>query len=166
MGKYDYEVSNMPTVDYKLYAEKLKKGCSSRKYGYIFKCLYSLARVLEVKYDLGVKTRKAYSDNDKNALLALADNEYSQAIIRLNSFYNAFKKLWERENKPNGFEIHDVRLGGLLCRLKNCRGTLRAYANGKIERVLELEEPILSVSRKEGKICDNDYASIVSFSEL
>ena len=50
-------------------AETAKK---SRKYGYIFKTAAKLCEVLSIKYELGLKTRKAYERGDKTTLLSLA----------------------------------------------------------------------------------------------
>ena len=58
-------------------------------------------------------------------------------------FYNAFKEQWYRENKPNGFEVQDIRIGGLRLRIQHCKERLEAFAEGRIESLSELEEPIL-----------------------
>ena len=38
---------------------------------------------LEIKAELGVKTREAYRSGDKDALRALANNDYTEAIKRI-----------------------------------------------------------------------------------
>ncbi len=50
---------------------------------------------------------------------------------------------WMSENKPHGFEMQDIRLGGLIGRLGSCKERLLSYCNGKIECIPELEEPVL-----------------------
>jgi hypothetical protein len=51
---------------------------------------------------------------------------------------------WMRENKPHGFDVQDVRLGGLACRVRHCRRRLAAYVEGTLPRIEELEEPVLA----------------------
>ena len=60
-----------------------------------------------------------------------------------NKFYVEFKNLWFIDNKPQGFEIHDARIGGLIQRAKHCRKRIIEYANSEIENIPELEEKVL-----------------------
>jgi hypothetical protein len=55
----------------------------------------------------------------------------------------SFRNLWYKENKPSGLEIHDLRLGGLLQRLRTCRERIESYLEGKIDSIEELEEVLL-----------------------
>jgi len=51
-----------------------------------------------------------------------------------------------RDCKPQGFEIQDYRLGGLIQRNRHCLEILRDYITGKISAIPELEEPQLDFS--------------------
>jgi hypothetical protein len=51
--------------------------------------------------------------------------------------------MWE--NKPYGFEIQDIRLGGLSRRLKSCKKRLVDYLEGIINEIEELDERIIPV---------------------
>lgn len=115
---------------------------NSKKYGYIFDCLAKLCDVLSLKYDLGVRTRKAYTAKDIQALRALVD-DYATVMSRVEAFYKAFRNLWFRENKPHGFDVQDQRIGGLLFRLRSCRERLIDFTDGKIDSIPELDEKIL-----------------------
>ena len=120
------------------------------EWGYLFKTQEKLAKLLAVKYDLGVKTRKAYQGKDKQTLKSLIDNEYKQVLKRLDEFYVAFEAQWYQDNKAYGFEVQDLRLGGLKQRITHIRKILSDYVNGKTDRVEELEEDVLNV------ICDEN----------
>ena len=63
-----------------------------------------------------------------------------------------------KDNKPFGFEIHDIRFGGLMARLESARETVRAYLNGEIARIEELEEPRLPYDPDEP---DNGHGGIL-----
>ena len=66
-------------------------------------------------------------------------------------FYDSFKAQWYKDNKPFGFEVQDMRLGGLIMRLKNCRATINDYLNGKTDRIEELEQPVLPLNENHKK---------------
>ena len=70
-------------------------------------------------------------------------------MIKLtNEFYKAFKTQWFIENKPHGFDIQDIRLGGLIGRMQSCLDRLCDYRDGKINSIPELEEKILPITDK------------------
>ena len=129
----------------RLYEAKKK----SRRYGYLFDCLAKLCDVHAIKYDLGLRTRRAYEAGDKDTLRSLAENEYKEVEKRLRLFYTAFRKQWMTENKPSGFDVQDIRLGGIIQRTASCRDRILDYVNGKIDSIGELDEPLLSWPSKE-----------------
>lgn len=108
----------------------------------IFTSYEKLAKVLSVKSALGIRTRKAYLENDRKELENIIA-DYEKALIYLAEFYNAFRERWYADNKPQGFEIQDIRLGGLRQRIENCRDRLVAFVSGKLTEITELEEKIL-----------------------
>ena len=148
-------------------SEKLAESASqlhqiakkSRKYGYLFDTLAKLCDVLELKYELGVKTRKAYHAGDKAALRKLANEDYTQTIKRIDAFGKAFEKQWFLENKTSGFDVQDLRIGGLIRRLSACKKRLLDYADGKIDRIEELECDILPYGPKAESTVFNHYAT-------
>lgn len=34
--------------------------------------------------------------------------------LRLERFHDAYQAQWMQENKPHGFDVQDIRLGGLM----------------------------------------------------
>ena len=149
-GFLDYTVSRGVSELYKKYAKELfETSKKTRKYGYIFKNLGALCHALEIKYELGVKTRAAYKSKNKDELIRLANEDYKELIKRIKAFHNTMEHQWMKENKGYGFEIHSARLGGLCQRLESCSKRLLSYANGKIERIDELEEEILPLPNQK-----------------
>ena len=122
--------------------EGLRAGAKSVRYGYLFKTLMALCDVLEIKYDLGVRTRKEYQADDRGALATLVA-DYRELEKRLGAFYRLFLAQRGRECKPHGFEKQDIRLGGLMKRVAHCRRILSEYLAGRRDRIEELEEHIL-----------------------
>ena len=166
-GFLDYTVSEGSGEIYKKHAYELfEVSRKTRKYSYIFKNLGALCHVLEIKYELGVKTRKAYKEGNKAGLARLAREEYKELIKRIKIFHDTMEKQWLMENKGYGFEIHSARLGGLCQRLDSCSRRLLMYAKGKIEKIDELEEEILPIPHQnapKGEPIDyGHYGRIVS----
>ena len=123
----------------KLYEAKKR----NRKYGYLFETSAKLCEVYEYKYELGLKTRHAYENGDKETLLKLASEDYPVVKKRLLAFRKAFEKQWMTENKPHGFDIQDLRIGGIIMRTETCRKRILDYVSGKIPAIYELEEKLL-----------------------
>ncbi len=148
------------------YAAYAKRG---GRFAYVFEVLKTLCEALESKATLGLKLADAYKRGDKEGLRALATKEIPECIARLEGFYEAFRVQWMTENEYVGFEITDVRLGGLIHRLKNVARTLLDYADGRVAAIGELEQPRLPYSYKnkigEDRVINN-YAVVASGSQL
>ncbi|HEY8389561.1 MAG TPA: hypothetical protein VIL26_01210, partial [Clostridia bacterium] len=123
---------------------KLKEvvAAAPEEYKYIFQNQLNLLELLAVKYNMGVKTRSLYKQKDKAGLIKLCE-QYELVSQKLEAFYQSFSAQWYKENKGNGFEVQDIRLGGLMQRTKAVRARILDYCNGKIDKIEELEEDIL-----------------------
>ena len=140
----DYTVKEGAGDKYIAYAEQLHATAKkSRRYGYVFDTAAKLCNVMAIKYELGLKTRKAYEQGDKAELERLAKNEYVKVEKLLRVFGKAFEKQWFTDNKPHGFDVQDHRIGALLYRTEACRRRIIDYTSGKIERIEELDEVLL-----------------------
>lgn len=158
-GYLDATVKDDVADKYEEIAKKLEELSRNSKYSYIFESEAALCRLLAVKYPLGKKTREAYKAKDKTALAEII-KEYDKAKLLLSEFYRAFKNLWFKENKPHGFDVQDLRLGGLVCRLNSCRERLEDYVNGKIDCIAELDEELLPFNAFGAKGEDGDSLSL------
>lgn len=133
--------TNTIAAEYERIALELSEYAKKSAYGYIFETESLLCKFLAIKYELGLRTRAAYQAKDKKALKALI-GDYAKAEKRLKAFYNAFAKLWYIEHKPQGLEVIELRIGGMLLRLKACRKRLKACVQGKAE-IPELDDTLL-----------------------
>lgn len=164
LGWKDSKIEEEWPIPYKNYAEQLgliKNRVS--EYAYLFDLLEKLCLALELKADLGIRTRRAYQRGDKQALLDLLD-VYAKAEQRIGEFHRAFKACWMKENKPYGWEVQEARLGGLRSRILDCRERIELYLQGKIDEIPELTEMILPYA--DWKLQYNNYAGLVSVSGL
>jgi hypothetical protein len=149
LGFTDYTVGEGVNDIYRNHANELYEiAKKTRKYGYVFRTLAALCDVLSIKAELGVKTRAAYKNGDKSEILRLAKEDYRSLEKKITALHKAFSKQWSIDNKPSGFEIHDGRLGGLCQRVASCKSRLIEYADGKLEKIEELEVDILPFGKK------------------
>lgn len=148
MGQFDNRVKSGDAAGYADCAARLAVYADHAEYGYLFRSLRALCAFLSVKADLGIRTRAAYLSGDKEAVKALCA-DYDAATERLDAFYTAYERQWMHENKPQGFDVIDLRIGGQRQRLLHCRDRLLAYAEGRLDRIEELEEPVLDCCCEE-----------------
>lgn len=104
-------------------AQKMEEYCEHPQFGIYFRSQQLLAATLHFKADLSVRTRSVYRSGDKQEVAELIER-YDCCIRNLSAFLQAFRSAWLYENKPHGFEIQDIRIGGLLQRLIACRDRL------------------------------------------
>ena len=149
MGVYDSRVTEGVNGYYKELYKKLSAVQATDDYKPMFDSAAALADVLSVKAELGIKTRAAYLAGDNKTLKDIAENDYTAAIDKLKAFYTAFRKFWFFENKPHGFDIQDIRLGGLIMRLESCRERILSYCADKSNTIPELSEPVLEDERSK-----------------
>ena len=160
----DYTIKEgVGEVYYRDLADKLHATAKkSRKYGYVFDCAAKLCDVLAIKYDLGLRTRKAYEAGNKEELARLAKNEYAKLPSLINAYGRSFEKQWFRDNKPHGFDVQDHRIGALIRRTDACRRRILDYVEGRIDRIEELDQPLLPYRGAEESIHLNKSAIITT----
>ena len=103
-----------------------------------FEVVEKLASLFELKADFGIRLRKAYLAGDMAVLTAMAV-ECDEIIRRIHTFRQAYRAAWMRYNSPFGWEVHDIRIGGMLCRFDTAKMRITDYVNGKIKQIEELD---------------------------
>ena len=71
-------------------------------------------------------------------------------------FHALFSHQWLKENKVFGLDTVDIRMGGLLQRIKRAESRIEAYLSEQIDRIEELEVEILPFNDFYG---DQDFAA-------
>jgi hypothetical protein len=141
---------NSGDVDTSVFARYAKmmyeQAETSKSFPYLFKTAAALCECLEIKFDLPTRTRALYADGDKEGLRRLAETDYTEFLARLEKFYAVFREQWYAVNKTYGFEVQEQRIGGLMLRTRSCISRLTDYADGKIDSIAELEEPVLPMA--------------------
>ena len=145
MGIRDYCCVESDNEFYENLENQLKKVECDSFFEEMFENYKKLSKVLSIKAALGIKTRMAYLQGNKAELGNIIE-EYNLLLSCLREFYDAFQKMWFKENKPHGFEVQDIRIGGLIQRLVSCKKRLVQFVNNEISIIEELEEPVLEKS--------------------
>ncbi len=101
----------------------------------------TLAEILSIKAPLGTKLHQAYHQKDKYAFKLILEQDIPSCILLLQTLKDYREELWFEENKPFGFEVVDIRFGGVITRLESTRKRIKQYLDGKISVIEELEEP-------------------------
>ncbi len=111
------------------------------RWAYLFETQYRLARVLTLKADMGIKLRKAYAAGDRDRL-ALYYGDLKELLRRIEALYTAFSAQWERENRANGFDVQDIRIGALKQRIAAAMRKIAAHLSEGVP-IPELGEELL-----------------------
>jgi hypothetical protein len=166
LGLYDFTVSEELSTQYKAAAEQLKGVARGREYDYLFDLQQKLLEVLADKCDIGIRIRKAYKENDREAIAELANVDLPTLISKVRIFGESFCEMWLRENKAFGLEVHEQRIGGLIYRMEGCMKRLHSYLSGDVEKIDELEENTQTFLNKENgqAILANHWKQMVTTS--
>lgn len=103
-----------------------------------FYCAY--ANVLQFKWNLGRNIYEAYQKKDKEKLKTIIEVQINPLFEFVESMRAARMKEWNLSNKTFGFEVLDLRFGGIKQRLETTKYRLEEYLAGNVETIEELEE--------------------------
>ena len=139
------------------------------EYSYLFELESKLCKALSYKSTLSLDIKDAYDNKNIDDMKKCLTN-VCNSIKYVKEFHDYYRACWKKENKVTGFEIQDVRLGGLLSRLNYIKDLLEEYVlkNGIVIEELEIErkEFISGYKTKNGETLITNYASIVSTNRL
>ena len=144
MGLMDKTIPDCARADHEELVRLLTPLCDHPEWGYLFRTLRDLCAVTAEKCDVGARIHAAYDAGDKAKLGELA-GELRRIRDLVEAFYKSFRRQWMRENKGHGFDVSDVRIGGVMTRLVHCARRLEEYVSGKVERLVELEDEQVDV---------------------
>ncbi len=109
----------------------------NREFGSSFKFIKCLSRLFERKVDFGIRLKAAYDKKDNEALRMLAD-ECTEIKELVNALHDANRDMWFETCKPFGWEVYDIRYGGIAMRFETAKKRILEYLEGKIPEIEEL----------------------------
>ncbi|HGQ5356230.1 TPA: beta-N-acetylhexosaminidase [Streptococcus pneumoniae] len=125
-------------------------------YAYLFETQAQLNAILSSKVDVGRRIRQAYQADDKESLQQIARQELPELRSQIEDFHALFSHQWLKENKVFGLDTVDIRMGGLLQRIKRAESRIEVYLAGQLDRIDELEVEILPFT---DFYADKDFAA-------
>lgn len=142
LGLFDKHVEGL---DLQTYYEGLEQKIKAsrdenRSLDYIFDVPEKLSSVLALKGTIGVQLKTAYDHKNNDELARIADTTLPEIINRVEGLRTAHRDQWLTMNKPFGWEVIDIRYGGLLNRLDTAIVRIRALLSGDIDYIDELEQ--------------------------
>ncbi len=126
-----------------LYEKFIPLAKRDSQFSYLFKSYEQLCHALIRKATFSKRIYAAYQEGDKEALAKLVE-ELSFIKEDIRGFYDAFRTLWLKENKGYGFEVMDLRVGGLISRADTVAAMVKDYLEGKQDKIYELETERIS----------------------
>lgn len=168
LGIFDYHLKNIDAGKYyrELTKEMEEVVKTSPGYNMLFTYYYYLAKVLSDKADLGVQIKTAYDRHDLPALDQICDKTIPELTGLVEKMQETREELWMSDSKPFGYELLDLRLGGIIIRLKSCRRRLKQYLSGAVSILEELEGERLPYFPEGEPAMENRWQRIISGADL
>jgi len=132
----------------------------------IFRFMSLFCDVLEIKAEAGIKISRAYRDGSRNVLKRYADLLLPELLTRVKTLHDYHYEQWMSINKPFGWDVLDIRYGGLRARIETTIRRLNEYLDGRTTGIAELEVERLCYNGAPGLGKANSYVDIVSASRL
>lgn len=170
-GLYDMHVDpDTYPKHYQETAEKLHEAAArAGEFAYLYENLACLCDALALKCTLGIRMKEAYDRKDTESLrLCMEDCQKLLGLVK--RFHETLAAQWEKENKSFGFEVLDIRVGGVESRIKTAQRKLQAYLDGQLSGIEELEAERILLDTRENPpyrtlpLYHNNWAEMVSAS--
>ncbi len=140
MGLYDSHLVNRPiSGHYKKYAEQMKNAPND-KWDYLYEFAAAAFDYLAVKCEIAEKIVSAYKANDKATLAHISEALLPSLYEKTREVHRLHKEMWFRNLKPFGWNVLDLRYGGVEARCISAKERIDDYLCGKINVIEELEE--------------------------
>ncbi len=142
IGLMDEELRIKPMYEYykglrERFFTYLNKGS---KWDSLYDYIYRLIDIVTKKCYVSENLKKAYDENNTAFLRECADKLLPELIGDFEKIADVHEKQWASTYKPFGYEVLDIRYGGVTKRLKTAVRKLNAYLDGELKNIEELEE--------------------------
>ena len=129
---------------------------------HFFEYPMALSKVLEKKCEIGLELKKAYDDKNKELMRKFADTTLKELYDDVENLRKAHRKQWHETSEPFGFDVLDIRYGGVLARIDTAIYRINEHLEKGIS-IRELEEERLFFgSRKNPDVSDATFTYFYS----
>lgn len=129
---------------------------------FVYSYYRTLLSILKKKVHIGTKIRNAYNEHNTHALAILAD-ELSELSSKYKEYHEKAYVYWHEYNKPFGFDKFEQKIGGVIMRIETAEYRIRAYLNGELDTIEELEEELLWYA---GNASKGKLVAVQTYSEI
>lgn len=166
---YEHDLAGYPMSEHyeSLVGRFARHAAENPEYSELFNFYTALAHALALKSRWHEQAGPIVRSGDRERAAALAD-DVPAMVDAIHALRISWRALWEHTNKPHGFEVLEVRLGGVAARLSTAGEKMRAFANGQAETIPELLEECLPMQRYDGNhfSCTNIMEMIATTSKI
>ncbi len=143
-GKFDCHIPDGSRAVIGRATERLARYSDApSEYQYLFDTVLAFGRVLTQKAELGKELYRCYGAGDRAGVERLAEQLPTLCSL-IREFREKLRRQWLTENKCFGFDVLDIRIGGLLAQLDTAQLLLAQWLDGTRDRLEELEAPRLA----------------------
>lgn len=148
LGLFDQQIEGLALNDhYEQLEQRIRSSrAGSAKAEDMLTVPEKLCGVLKRKSQIGIMLKQAYDQHDLEILHRLAVEELPVIAQAVSELREAHRSAWLSMFKPFGWEVLDIRYGGVLSRLDSAARRLTDYVEGRIGRIEELEQGRLPFS--------------------
>lgn len=148
LGLFDKQIEGLPMNEH--YA-KLEQAIAERRnpeaeLDYLFEVPQKLAGVLKLKSEIGIELKRAYDSKDTATLKRVANETLPAIAQSVRELRAAHRAQWLSMFKVFGWEVIDIRYGGVINRLDTASMRIMDYVEGRIGQIEELEQERLVYS--------------------
>jgi cation transport regulator ChaB len=111
---------------------------------------FNVARALKETVEIKLALDEAYQGRDAKKLQAVRDR-IATMVELLDELLTSFRRQWYRRNRTQGFEVIQIRLGGLKQRWLEAALRIGELLAGEIEAIDELDERPASPRNERGE---------------
>ncbi|WP_080875264.1 beta-N-acetylhexosaminidase [Oceanobacillus timonensis] len=171
IGLYDENIKGLSlNKHYEILTAKLEQAAKrNANWSLLFHFYQQLSHVLSIKAELGRNVKETYDKQNREKLQEMLPilEEVKERVYTLRKTH---RTLWFSFNKPFGWEIIEIRYGGVLARIETVMYRLNQYIDGDINKIDELEEERLYFEgpypMQTGSLGRNLYHRIVTAGHL
>ncbi|GAE32517.1 beta-N-acetylhexosaminidase [Halalkalibacter hemicellulosilyticus] len=142
LGLFDKHIEGFEVAShYKELEKKIKEHRNENQLiDFTFDVPQKLADLLSIKADIGIRLKKAYDQDHKEELKKLTEDVLPLIRQKTEALRKSHREQWLKINKPFGWEVIDIRYGGVMARIDTAIKRLHDYIEGRINRIEELEQ--------------------------
>ena len=163
LGLFDYHIEGLQVNEhYKKLTKEMEEAIPKMgSYKVLMEMMKEVSNVLAIKSEIGIKVKKAYEEKNIEQLKCIAQESLPDLTNRVDALRKAHRRLWMETLKPFGWEILDLRYGGLSARIESTIKRIGDYTDGAIPVILELEEKRMPFRKVE-----NVLPTVLTYDEI